>query len=89
MRYGAKVVAIGILIVFAAAGGVLAVGYERHYLGAPAASEANAYDNSRTDFCAALKKATFVEKVPALLDEAAAFIKNVLVQFGLPANKTR
>ncbi|MGB6065745.1 MAG: hypothetical protein WBG50_13150 [Desulfomonilaceae bacterium] len=89
MRYGTKVIAIVILTVFATTGGALAVGYEHYYIGGPAASHAKAYSNTRTDFCAALKKATFVEKVPGLLDDAAAFIKDVLGQFGLAENKAQ
>ncbi len=88
MRYGAKVVAIVILTVFTATGGALAVGYERYYLGTSSASQAKTCCSTPTDFCAALKKATFVEKVPGLLDDAAAFIKEVLGQFGLTENKT-
>ena len=89
MRYGTKVVAIGILIVLIAAGGALAVGYERYNAEAPSEGQVKANANANPDLCAAVKKATFVEKAPALLDEVAAFVKDILAQFGLTANRAR
>jgi hypothetical protein len=89
MRYGTKVVAIGVLIVLVAAGGALAVGFERYSAEASSDTQIKANGNGRSDFCVAVKKATFLEKVPAVLDEAADVIKDVLAQFGLAQNKAR
>lgn len=89
MRYGTKVIAIGILIVLIAAGGALAVGYERYNVEGPSQGQVKAKANVNHDLCAAVKKATFVEKAPALLDGVAAFIKDVLAQLGLDANRAR
>ncbi len=89
MRYGTKVIAIGILIVLTATGGALAVGYERYNAEAPSNGQVTAKANGSQDFCAAVKKASFVEKAPAVLDGVAAFIKDVLAQFGLTENGAR
>jgi len=89
MRYGMKIVAIGLMIVLVATGGALAVGYDRYDAEAPSNGQIKANGAAQPDFCSALKKATFVEKAPAILDEAAAFIKDILAQFGLTGNKDR
>lgn len=89
MRYGTKVIAIGVLIVLVATGGALAVGYERYNAEAPSDARIKAKANGSHDFCAAVKKASFVEKAPAVLDEVAAFIKDLLAQFGLTENRAR
>jgi len=90
MRYGTKVVAIGILIVLVAVGGALAVGYER-YNAEEGTSNGQVKVNATAspDVFTAVKQATFVEKVPAVLDEVAAFIKDFLAQFGLTENRAR
>ncbi len=89
MRYGTKVIAIGIVIVLASTGGALAVGYERYNAEAPSNGHVTTKANGSTDFCTAVKKASFVEKAPAVLDQVAAFIKDVLAQLGLSENKGR
>ncbi len=89
MRYGTKIVAIGILIVLIASGGALAVGYERYNVQAPSDARVKSKASGITDLCTAVKKASFVEKAPAVLDGVAAFIKDILAQFGLPANRAR
>jgi hypothetical protein len=83
MRYSAKVVAMSLLIVLVAVGGALAVGYERYNADGKSEGQVKASATARPDLCAAVKQATFVEKAPAVLDEVAAFIKDVLAQFGL------
>jgi hypothetical protein len=85
MRYGTKVIAIAILTVLGTTGGALAVGYERYDVGAPSHAHMKARTNGGHDFCTAVKKASFVEKAPVVLDEVAAFVKDVLAQFGLKA----
>src|SRR5271157_582303 len=89
MRYGTKVVAIGILIVLVAVGGALAVGYERYNAEVTSDGQSKANAAARPDFCTAVKQATFVEKAPAVLDQVAAFIKDFLAQFGLTENGAR
>ncbi len=82
MRYGTKVIAIGVLIVLVATGGALAVGYERYNAEGLSEAQIKGKANGNQDFCAAVKKASFMEKAPAVLDEVAAFIKDLLAQFG-------
>jgi hypothetical protein len=89
MRYGTKVIAIAILTVLVTTGGALAVGYERYNAETPSKAQVTAKANGSTDFCTAVKKASFVEKAPAVLDGIAAFVKDVLAQFGLSENKAR
>jgi hypothetical protein len=89
MRYGTKVVAIGILIVLVAAGGVLAVGYERYNAEGQSDGQIKANATASQDVFTAVKQATFAEKVPAVLDEVAAFIKDLLAQFGLSENRAQ
>jgi len=89
MRYGTKVVAIGILIVLVAVGGALAVGYERYNAEGTSDGQIKANATASPDVFTAVKQATFVEKVPAVLDEVAAFIKDFLAQFGLTENRAR
>jgi hypothetical protein len=89
MRYGTKVITIGLLIVLMATGGAFAVGYERYNAEAPSDARIKGKANGSHDFCEAVKKASFVEKAPAVLDEVAAFIKDLLAQFGLKGNGAR
>jgi hypothetical protein len=67
----------------------LAVGYERYDAGTPPHAQSKARTNGSHDLYAAVKKASFVEKAPAVLDEVAAFVKDVLAQFGLTENKSK
>jgi hypothetical protein len=89
MRYGTKVVAIGILIVLVAVGGALAVGYERYNAEGTPDGQIKANATASPDVFTAVKQATFVEKVPAVLDDVAVFIKDFLAQFGLSDNRAR
>lgn len=78
-----KVMVIAVVVVLIGTGSALAVGYERYVVNG---SPQGVYgDKART--CAslerALKKASFVEHYPKVLDEVAFTIKDILSQFGL------
>jgi hypothetical protein len=78
-----KVMVIAVVVVLIGTGSALAVGYERYVVnGSP---QGVSGDKARTcvSLERALKKASFVEHYPKVLDEVAFTIKDILSQFGL------
>jgi hypothetical protein len=84
MKFCARMVGIALIVVIAGAGSVSAVGYER-------------YDSatvSRTPPKKGMQTvsyqqegSSFFKKCPAVLDEVAFFVRDILSQFGLANSK--
>jgi len=64
-----------------------AVGYERYDVSGASGQVKKSAPPPATGWCDAIKKATFVEKYPAVIDEVVSVIKDVLSQFGLARNR--
>jgi hypothetical protein len=84
MRFRWSLVILALVAALSMPCSVLAVGYERIDI-----SEEKATSNGhpRSTLAEALEKATFVRKVPAVLDSTALAIKDLLGQFGLMDRK--
>lgn len=75
---------IALTVLLMAAGTAAAVGYETRDTAKPGVSSPKAPSGyTFSGAYRAIKDATFVEKYPAVLDEAAAAIKTLLSQFGI------
>jgi hypothetical protein len=64
----------------------LAVGYER--LRPVGCVESQFKSEETCGSWASLKKGLFLERLPGLIDDAAAAVKDLLSQFGVPDQKT-
>ena len=77
-----------LIVVFAAAGGAWAVGYERYPVHPSAKRVSQKKAKNCTSLEKALSEATFWDKYPQWLDQAAFAVKDVLSQFGIVDKKT-
>jgi len=84
-----RVLSILTLAFFVGVGSALAVGYERvHTADTYIAKVHSRAPLSSPGLGAEVKEASFVEKIPAALDQAAAVVKDILFQIGLGDKKT-
>lgn len=88
MRYVMKTIAIGILFLFLTSGPVLAVGMEKYDVSGAPDTANKVVENGNANVYGALRQASFVERVPAVIDEIAFFVKDILGQFGLAESKS-
>jgi hypothetical protein len=88
MRLGALVAVPTVLCIMFSATSALAVGYERHEVGSPSATDQRQAP-AGTGLAESLRKASFLDKVPGYLDETASAVKAILGQFGLVDGRTR
>ncbi|MCX5861831.1 MAG: hypothetical protein WCG29_06775 [Desulfomonile sp.] len=83
MKIAATLLAVLLISSFVGASTAVAVGYERYDVPASAQPEPKAGGQSAPSLYKAIQNATFVEKYPAIIDEVAMFVRDVLSQFGL------
>lgn len=83
MKCGAVVLALILIGLVAGTQSAFAVGYERYEVAAPQSGGSQDTSQSTQSLYRALQNATFMEKYPAMIDEVALFVKDVLGQFGL------
>jgi hypothetical protein len=88
MKCAATVLAVVLIGSFVGTQTALAVGYERYEVSASEPVESKSVGQSSQNLYKAIQNATFMEKYPAMIDEVALFVKDVLSQFGLE-NKTQ
>jgi hypothetical protein len=86
MRFGVGLVTLTMVALLALPYCALAVGYERLEM---SGGKVKSKGDTRATLTESLKKATFCEKYPALIDSTALAIKDLLGQFGLANRKTR
>jgi hypothetical protein len=91
MRCAALFLAIALLVGPWGAPSAPAAGYERYEIsGTQVSPQSRPYTRmSWPTFCHSVKKATFAEKYPDVLDSATIFVKDVLSQFGLAEHPNR
>jgi len=80
MRLGVSLVAALLVAILCLPMSVFAVGFERFEI---SDGKIESSSHSGTTLTESLKKATFWEKYPALLDGTALAVKDLLGQFGL------
>jgi hypothetical protein len=83
-----RVLSILTLAFFLGVGSALAVGYERVKTADSYIAKVHTKAPLSPDLWAATKEASFAEKIPAALDQAAALVKDILSQIGLGDKKT-
>jgi hypothetical protein len=81
MRYGARSVAVVLIILLMGSINAFAVGYEQYRPAGRAAEQSCGWWES-------LKKGFFVEKYPEIIDGAASTVRDLLGQFGVLDRKT-
>lgn len=87
MRSVIRTLTVGIFILLIASGLALAVGVEKYDAsGVPDAAN-KVEENGSKNVYGALKQVSFVDRVPAVIDEIAFFVKDILGQFGLVDSK--
>lgn len=84
MRFYVAILALAVAVILVQPHGASAVGYERYEVSNGHVSRSGVPPKS-----GALKKATFWEKCPAVLDDVAFFVRDVLSQFGLAEHRSR
>jgi len=80
MSFSKRIVGIALILIFSCAGNAFSVGYERYDAPeGPASSSKNGMKvvNYRPE------NSSFLKKCPAVLDDVAFFVRDVLSQFGL------
>ena len=87
MKSGKRIVAGVILIFLLGTGIAAAVGYERYSLNGPPKTGKIVKSRGCVDLEDSLRKATFIDKYPALLDQTSALVKDILSQFGIVQKK--
>jgi hypothetical protein len=88
MRVGITLLALALLVLSVGSGNVLAVGYESYGSAGERHSKATIYPRTEMGLYNALKRASFVERYPLVLDEMAFTVRDILSQFGLAENRT-
>ncbi len=86
MRVKFIAIVTSLIVLLLAAGSVLAVGYESYGTTVDRQSRTKVYPRTEKGLCEALTKASFVEKYPAIVDELAFTVRDILSQFGLAKN---
>jgi hypothetical protein len=89
MRSFVRLFVVVVLALFVAAGNALAVGYERIPVTNPRPVKVRPSQSFAPSGWATVKKATFVEKIPGAIDDAAMTVKGLLGQFGLTLQNRR
>lgn len=84
-----KAIMIAVMVVLVGTGSALAVGYERYVINGPSQGGYDDRAVSHASLEKALKKASFVEHYPKVLDEVAFTVKDILSQFGLVDRQSR
>jgi hypothetical protein len=84
MRFRWSLVSLALVVALSVPCSVLAVGYERIEM---TAGKETSNCQPRTTLAESLKKATFLDKYPAILDSTALAVKDLLAQFGLTDRK--
>jgi len=87
MGSAARVVVTCLIVVFLGTGSARAVGYERYNANGTCRTESPRKSKSFKSFQKALQEASFLEKYPAFIDQAAFFVRDILSQFGLVNKK--
>jgi len=82
MAFRAALFTLALLFVLATSHSVYAVGYERYEVNGAQVTQSQTKSDASEGLCHTLKQATFLEKVPAVLDQVAFFVRDVLGQFG-------
>ena len=88
MRVGITLLAISLMVLSVGSGNVLAVGYESYGSSGERQSKSTIYPRTEMGLYNALKRASFIERYPSVLDEMAFTIRDILSQFGLAENRT-
>jgi hypothetical protein len=89
MKFTVTILSIILVCSFVGAHSAYAVGYETYSAKDSPESETKTTGQSAQSLYKAFEKATFVEKFPAILDQVALFVQDVLGQFGLTDGKNR
>lgn len=89
MKFSATILAIALVFLVAVQSNVYAVGYERYEVNGSEEKQAKSTASSGKELYKAVKEATFVEKVPVVIDEVAFFIRDILGQFGLRSHRDK
>ena len=89
MRSFLRLFVVFALALFITAGNAFAVGYERIPVKNPRPVKVRQSTSYAPGGWAAVKKATFVEKIPGVIDDAAMTVKGLLAQFGLTLKDRR
>jgi len=87
MTFRVAIFTLALLFILTASHSVYAVGYERYEVNGAQETQSKAKSDGAEGLAQAVKQATFVEKVPAVLDQVAFFVRDVLAQFGLKTDK--
>jgi len=80
-------VIVATLTAFFGTGIAAAVGYERLEVNNAAQKKATTKPAPSQDLGKALREASFIDKCPALIDQAVFFVKDILSQFGITKTK--
>ncbi len=83
MKICGRIAIMALVILMAGATGATAVGYEPAKAMGPSVMDTKAWARGDLNVWRGLKRASFVEKYPAVLDKAALTVKSLLGQFGL------
>ncbi len=81
-----RIIGIALIMVFTGIGSAFSVGYERY--DAAAVSRVSPKKGMQT-VSYQQENSSFLKKCPAMLDEVAFFVRDVLSQFGLTNSKKR
>ncbi|MCA1962102.1 MAG: hypothetical protein LDL33_15070 [Desulfomonile sp.] len=87
MRVLRTSVIVATLMAFFGTGIAAAVGYERLEVNNTAQKQTAAKAAPSKDLGKALREASFIDKCPALIDQAVFFVKDILGQFGITKPK--
>jgi hypothetical protein len=89
MKSVLRILAVFALATCMAAGSAFAVGYERFPVTNPRPVKVHPGRSYVPRGWDAVKKASFADKIPVVIDDAAMAVKGLLSQFGLTGKKTR
>lgn len=87
MKFSIVVLAVALVFLVAVHSDVYAVGYERYEVNGGREQQVKSTASNGKGLYKAVKDATFVDKVPAVLDEVAFFVRDILGQFGLRSHR--
>jgi hypothetical protein len=89
MRSLIRLFVVVVLALIVATANAFAVGYQRIPVKNPRPVKVHSSRVYTPGGWAAVKKPTFVEKIPGAIDNAAMTVKGLLTQFGLPLQHRR
>lgn len=87
MKFVFQVIAVATLAVFLMTSTVSAVGYERYYPENYRGARYGPAPKASPHLWESVKEASFIEKVPIVIEGAAMVVRDLLSQFGLTESK--